>query len=197
MSEVRTGEYAKYSNPLIDDLRSMHAWLWDCGPEKPKPPARPVAPKGKEGDPEFDLAKVEFAEDLDNYQAALKKWKADKEEFAEFENRYGGPIERRFWSVDARDAILNDLKAVFDKRQNKPRYYVSMRTSKFLRANLMARFQDVLQREGVKLDLTFGLPEGMAPGHGHKAEIERQIAGEKDFVEIMKRDPQFGQEMEV
>jgi len=80
------------------------------------------------------------------------------------------------WSCDARDALEHDAKAVADGRQKKQRYYVSSRT------------------RGYERTKNLGLPNGIEPGLGHRENLERQLAGEKEFVEILKSDPQFGQE---
>jgi hypothetical protein len=195
MAEVRTSEFVKYSNPLIDDLTSMHAWMWDCGPEEPDLPSPPDAPSGKDGDPKFDLAKIQYKRKLHAYEAALLDYERKVKEWMDFQKQYGGPYEIRMWSVDALDAITNDLRAVFDKRQEKPRYYVSERTSRMLKNRILGQMRSVLSREKVELEVTSGLPKGMKPGHGHEANLRRQIAGEKEFEAALMADPQFGQEM--
>lgn len=197
MAEVITGEFSKYSNTLVDDLRSMHAWLWDTGPTEPELPEPPDPPAGKEGEPKYDLAKIQYKRKLKAYEEALLAYERQTVEYNDFQRRYGGPIEMRFYSVDAMDAIRNDLKAVFQKRQQKPRWYVSKRTSPRLRQRIISTMQATLEREKVELDITLGLPRGMKPGHGHKMALERELAGEKEFVAALKADPQFGQEMQA
>ena len=179
MAEVRTGEFALYRSNLIDAHAAMKVWLWDMGPEKPQAPKRPKPPHGKEGDPEFDLAVIEFKEHLENYEEALRAYKRAKIEYAEFEKSKGGPVEMLMWSVDANDALRRDQKAVDEGRQAKPRWCISART------------------RGYEKLPNLGLPEGMAPGHGHKSNIERQIASDAEFLAAMKADPVFGQEMHV
>lgn len=178
MSVEQLSQITTLSGPFANLAGSMEVWLWDCGPEKPIPPKKPVAPKaGKEGEPEYELAKVDFAEELDNYQLALRKWKQDKIDFADWEKRHGGPIEQKFWSTNARDALKYDALAVAEGRQKHPRWHLSARTRGYERLP------------------NLGLPEGMKPGHGHQAQLEREIAGHKEFVAALRADPVFGQEM--
>lgn len=166
----------RHAGTMTDLRDASEVWLWDCGPEKPKPPERPEAPTGKQGDPEYDLAVIEFKEQLEDYEAALKLYAQQKKEFADWEKRFGGPVEVRFWSVDARDALKHDARAVEENRQAKPRYHISART------------------RGFEKTKNGGLPVGMKPGRGHQANLERQIAGEAEFVAALKADPHFGQE---
>jgi hypothetical protein len=152
--------------------------LWDIGPEKPKYPQRLVAPKGKEGDPEFDLAVVEFKDQLEEYQAALKTYRQAKKEFEDWAKRHGGPIEIPFWSCDAQDALANDARAVAEGRQTRVRFYLSARTRGY--SKLPNR----------------GLPEidgkPLRPGHG-QAELERrQREGDADMAAALRADPVFG-----
>jgi hypothetical protein len=184
MAEIRTGEFSSYRSNLIDMHSDMKVWLWDCGPEKPVAPKRPDAPAGKQGDPEHDLAVLEFREALEKYDDALKAYAQAKKDYAGWERNEGGPVERMFWSCDATDALRNDEKAVKAGRQANSRYYISSRTKGY--GERFAKHPK-LQRNG--------LPHGMSPGKGHQANLERQIAGEKEFVGILKSDPVFGQEM--
>lgn len=177
MAEVQTGEFVKYRSNLIDALASMKVWLWDMGPEKPVAPKRPNVPKGKEGDPEYDLAVLEFKEQLELYEDALKRYRNQKVEFAAFNTQMGGPVEVLMWSCDAADALRRDAKAIDEGRQTRPRWCISART------------------RGYQKLPNGGLPEGVKPGHGHQANIERQIAGDKEFLAALKADPVFGQEM--
>lgn len=177
MAEVITGEFSKYRSNLIDAHADMKVWLWDCGPVEPDLPEPPEAPTGKEGDPKFDLAKLQFKRKLRAYEDDLILYEKRLAEFKEWHKHYGGPIELLMWSVDARDALANDAKAVAEERQPALRYYISART----------RGYDKLKNGG--------LPAGMKPGHGHQAQVERQVAGEKEFVAAMKADPVFGQEV--
>jgi hypothetical protein len=155
------------------DLQQV--FLWDIGPEKPKSPHKPTLPqKAKDGEPEYELAKVEFQELLEEYQAELKNFKKAKQEFNEFQERNGGPIELLFWSIDARHAMEHDVAAWKAGKQSRPRYYLSSRT------------------RGNKHLPNRGLPEGMKPGHG-QAEVERR-ANESSVLlgEAMRADPIFG-----
>lgn len=176
MAEVQTGEFSKFRSNLIDMHADMKVWLWDCGPEKPVAPKRPKPPIGKEGSPDYDLSVLEFKEHIENYEDGLRAYARAKKEYADFEKRNGGPIELMQWSCDARDTLKYDALAVKEGRQTKARWHLSART----------RGYDKLENRG--------LPEGMKPGHGHQAAMERQIAGEKEFVKALQADPVFGQE---
>lgn len=195
MAEVRSSEFSLYRNNLVDAHMAMKAWLWDTGPNEPDFPEAPEPPEGKEGEPKFDLAKLQYRRKLKAYEDALLDYEQRQKEFKDWFARNGGPVEILFWSVDAIDALKWDLKAVFDRRQEKPRYYVSRRNNKLLIDRLVSAMTEILNREKIELEVSTGLPKGMKPGHGQKANLERQIAGEKEFVEALRADPQFGQEM--
>ena len=145
----------------------------DCGPEEPALPVPPDAPEGKAGDPKYDLAVIQFQRKLNAYKDALERYERDVDEFKDWTVRNGGPIEMMMWSVDAADALRNDARAVAEGRQRRPRWHLSSRT------------------RGHQNLPNGGLPAGMTPGHGHQANLERQIAGEKVFVAAMKADPVF------
>lgn len=156
--------------------------LWDIGPSKPVAPKRPDLPKGKEGEPEYDLAKIEFAEALEEYQEALKTWKRQKTEFADWHKQNGGPVEISMWSCDAFDALQRDAanapvatnKAGEEVKQL--RYFVSSRT----------RGHSHLPNRG--------LPPGRKPGQG-QSELERRMReGDADMVNARRADPVFGQQ---
>ncbi len=161
---------------MLHNEEASRVWLWDCGPTKPTPPSRPTAPKGKEGDPEFDLALVEFKETLEAYSADIKAYGRAKEEFAAWHKNFGGPYMLAFWSVDARDALENDLRAVTEGRQAKRRYFMSARTRGY--GNLP----------------NGGLPEGMKPGHRHAENMRREEAGDVDMEYARRKDPVFGEQ---
>jgi hypothetical protein len=180
MSEtIRLSEHVKLSNvsdglaAMADRERSM-IYLWDCGPSEPKAPVRPKAPKGQEGEPEYDLAMVEFRRAIIDYEEGLKTWNARKIEYAQFLRQYGGPYEIKMWSVDARDALERDALAVEEGRQDKKRYCLSARTRGY--SNLP----------------NGGLPLNMKPGHGHAENMRREREGEADTASIMRSDPVFG-----
>jgi len=177
MAEIVTGEYSRYRSNLIDAHADSKVWLWDCGPEKAKKPTSPAKPVGLAGDPDYDLAVIEWREELEKYEADLKAYKVAMREFEDWEKRMGGAIERIFWSTNARDALANDARAVEEGRQSKPRWFISSRT----------RGHEKLRNRG--------LPVGVKPGHAHQAEVDRQIAGDKEFIAALKADPQFGQEI--
>jgi hypothetical protein len=150
--------------------------LWDVGPSRPIPPSRPKPPKGAEGDPEFDLAKLEFRDELEAYDEALRRYKKQREDFKDFETRWGGPHEISMWSADARDALTNDARAVAERRQDAPRYFMSSRT------------------RGSENLANSGLPPKMSPGRGHEAEMERLRQSGVDLRTMQRRDPVFGEQ---
>lgn len=188
MVEIVTGEFSKYRSNLLDAQGDMKAWLWDCGPEEPGLPEPPSAPQGREGDPKYDLAKVQFRRALKAYEEQLLLYEQRAAEFKDWNIRMGGPMERLFYSCDARDALFYDKRAVEEGRQTHRRYYVSHRNSRNVIAMLQRFGHEALKENG-------GLPAKLKPGRGHQEEIERQIAGEKEFVAALRADPQFGQEM--
>lgn len=175
MAEVITGEHSRYRNNLIDMHRSMQVVLWDCGPEKPKPPVRPDAPRGKSGDPEFDLAAIELRDKLEQYESDLKAYGAAKREHQTWWQTNGGPVEFQRWSCDARDALMHDARAVQEGRQSKRRYFISSKTRGY--GNLE----------------NHGLPPGVMPGHGHEANLDRQAADDQALAMARQQDPVFGE----
>jgi hypothetical protein len=169
MAKVQTGEYSSYSNNLIDELGKSKVFLWDCGPEEPSPPDEPPAPPLN--DP---LALLRHKRAVKHYEAELAIYDRNEAEFQHWQKNVRGPVEIVMWSCDARDALEHDARAVADKRQAKLRYYISSRTRGYEKAR------------------NFGLPNGIVPGAGHQDNLDRQIAGEKEFIEVLKKDPQFG-----
>jgi hypothetical protein len=181
MSELAISQHTKLANGGADfaalaNQGLSHVWLWDLGPPKPELPKRPEAPSGKENDPKYDLAMIDFREAIVDYEIALKAYRQAKIEYDDFAKRYGGPYEIRFWSADAQDALANDARAVKEKRQSAPRYAVSSRT----------RGHEKLKNGG--------LPATMKPGHGHAENLRRMAEGEADLAEAKRRDPVFGEQ---
>jgi hypothetical protein len=178
--EVRINEMVKITGlgqgaaGMLHNEAASRVWIWDCGPPKPLPPKRPEVPKGKEGDPEYDLALIEFAELKDAYAAALKAYARDKDEFAKWQKDNGGPYLIAQWSCDAQDTFANDARAVTEGRQAKRRYYMSSRTRGY--SNLP----------------NGGLPEGVKPGHKHAENMRREEAGDADMEYARRKDPVFG-----
>ena len=151
-------------------------WIWDCGPPKPTPPKRPVPPEGKDGESKYELAKLDFREALEAYDAELRTFQQRKREFADFETRFGGPYLIAQWSADAQETFAHDERAVREGRQEKKRYYMSSRT------------------RGYQNLPNGGLPAVMKPGHGHEENLRREREGEADIAYAKKNDPVFGQE---
>ena len=174
--KIQTGEFSSYSNNLIDELQKSKVWLWDCGPEEPAPPAEPEPPVLLMTDPKYHLENLRHKRAVKRFEDALLIYERNEAEFQHWHRNVRGPVELMMWSTDARDALAHDAKAVADGRQQNLRYYISSRTRGY---------------ERVK---NLGLPKDMLPGEGHRENLERQLAGEKEFVEILKADPQFGQE---
>ena len=175
MAEVRTGEFSKYRSNLIDHHRAMMVVLWDTGPERPKPPARPDAPRGKAGDPEYDLAAIEFHDKLEQYEIDLKAYGAAKRDHEIWWRKNGGAVEFQMWSCDARDALEHDANAVSEARQHKRRYYISSKTR---------GYQHLENR---------GLPPGIEPGHGQDQNLKRQANDDRALAIARREDPVFGE----
>lgn len=166
----------KISGDLVAFAAPMQVWLWDCGPTEPDLPEPPEAPTGKEGDPKFDLQKLQFRRKLKHYEDALLAYEKNLADFKDWQTRYGGPIELQFWSCDARDALLNDKAAVDEGRQVAARYHISHRT------------------RGYEKVVNMGLPEGVKPGRSHQENMRREADRAADLHQAMMADPVFGQE---
>lgn len=167
--QISAGVKMSYdSNPQTLDLAgrgTQMVVLWDTGPEKPKQPKRPDTPQGKVGDPTFELAKVEFADELEQYQTALAAFRRSKKEYEDWHKKWGGPYEMfNVWSVDAADHLDRDPK----------RYHISSST------------------RGHSGKPNRGLPEGLSSGPGHAENLRRIAAGEDDLNKIRQSDPVFG-----
>ena len=158
------GEFTRVTNTLAPELAKTYVVLWDIGPTKPVAPAKPALPKGKEGEPEFDLAMIEFKESLEEYAEALKAYGRAKTEYAKWQKDQGGAIELKMFSCDAHDALARDPK----------RYHISSST----------RGHEKLKN--------FGLPDGVKPGKGQAENIRRAQEGEAEFAAARARDPVFG-----
>ena len=174
--KVQTGEFSSYSNNLIDEHQKSKVFVWDCGPEEPALPEEPEPPTVSFGDPKFRLAELQHKRALKHYEDALLAYERQQKEYDHWQTNVRGPVELMMWSTDARDALEHDARAVEQGRQKKRRYYISSRT------------------RGYEKTRNLGLPNNIEPGPGHQENLERQLAGEKEFVEVLKRDPQFGQE---
>lgn len=179
--EVRyvDGQPAVINRGVLVGMRDSHmVWLWDIGPEKPKPPVKPQVPHGKDGDPEFELAKLESQEALEKFADDLKRYRDMKKEHEDWQKKEG-PLVRQFWSTDARDALAHDARAVKEGRQERPRYYIASLTRGYEKARNM------------------GLPHGIKPGKGYERDLQRQIADNDELAKALRADPQFGMETMV
>jgi hypothetical protein len=175
--KVVTGEYSSYTNNLIEEHKASKVWLWDCGPEEPILPDEPEPPAVTLGDPKYHLAILQHKRAVKHYEEELIRFEEREKEFKHWHANIKGPVETIHWSCDARDALNNDQRAVAEGRQKKRRYFISSQT------------------RGYEKTRNMGLPPGVEPGEGHRENMERQLAGDKAFVEILKADPQFGQEI--
>lgn len=162
-------EFTKVTNNLEGDLDLTWVYLWDKGPKKPSPPQRPDLPKGKIGDPEFDLAMIEFKEFLEDYERALKAYSKAKDDYAKWHKDNGGPFEIKMYSVNATEALQRDPD----------RYCVSAKT------------------RGHGSRTNQGLPDGMKPGRAHFENLARIAAGESDMEQARRSDPVFGDEVRI
>jgi len=172
-TEVQISEHTKLSGTLLGFNGPMQVWLWDCGPEQPMLPQKPTPPTGKEGDPQFDLDKIGYRRLLKEYEEELGTYDKQRKEYKDFATRFGGPVEYQFFSVDARDALAADARAVKEGRQTRPRWHISART------------------RGYEKTPNAGLPVGLKPGHGQQANLERQMASDREFLSALKADPHF------
>lgn len=157
---------------ILDAREIQKVWLWDIGPEEPRPPVKPDAPKSK--DP-IALKEAEF--EAETWAAQKRQYDADLAAFVEWNRSRGGPYMEPMWSRNAQDALANDARAVDEKRQTRRRWYLSSRT------------------RGYRHLPNEGLPEGMRPGRWHHEMIKRELAGEAEYIAARKADPVFGMEM--
>ncbi|SRR6266403_349871 len=157
-------EFTKVTNSLAPELAKTYVVLWDIGPPKPVAPTKPALPKGKEGDPEYDIALIEFKESLEEYGEALKAYKHAKIEYAKWQKDQGGAIELTRFSCDASDFLERDPE----------RYFISAST----------RGHEHLKNRG--------LPAGYKPGRGHEENLRRAQEGEAEFARARASDPVFG-----
>lgn len=154
----------KLSGDLMIDQHTDMVVLWVMPPDRPQPPKRPVPPKGQVGEPEYDLEMIEFRDAMEGYEADLRKYKAAKEAYAEFEDKYGGPYEIVQKSVDAADSLARDPK----------RFRISSKTRGYERLK------------------NKGLPQGVEPGHGQAEQEERARQANVDLETLRRSDPVFG-----
>ncbi|TAL43842.1 MAG: hypothetical protein EPN91_05655 [Salinibacterium sp.] len=190
------GEFTRVTNSLGPELAKTFVVLWDIGPHKPSPPKRPDTPKGKPGQPEFDLAMIEFREQLDAYEDALKAYGRAKTEYAEWQKREGGAIERTMYSCDAHDALARDAAnaPMLDVLDQEGNTVLDEQTGEPKQAARLRYFISASTRGHERLK-NHGLPEGVKPGRGQAENIRRQREGEDEFLRARAADPVFGQEM--
>ena len=174
MAKIQTGEFSSYSSNLIDELGKSKVYLWDIGPEEPAPPDEPIPPALPITDPKYHLENLRHKRAVKRFEDELLIYERNETEFQNWHRNVRGPVELMMWSCDARDALEHDGRAVAENRQKKLRYYISSRTRGYEKAK------------------NFGLPIGVEPGAGHQDNLLRQFAGEKEFIEVLKKDPQFG-----
>jgi hypothetical protein len=173
MTKVQTGEFSSYTNNLIDELGKTKKFIWDLGPEEPMPPEEPtieVVP----GDPRYQLELLRHKRAVKRFEDELAIYDRNEREFQKWQLNIRGPVELIMWSCDADDAMRNDARAVDEGRQKRRRYYFSSKNKGFGHLR------------------NLGLPNGVEPGAGYQESLDRQIAVEKEFVETIKNDPQFG-----
>lgn len=116
------GDGIRSGHDIEREQQSLRRRVWDTGPQKPTPPQKPIAPHGKSGDPEYELAKIDFQETLEEYQTSIKEYGRLKQEYADWQKRYGGPYELVMWSMDVRDALRNDPKRYFESHPSLPNH---------------------------------------------------------------------------
>jgi hypothetical protein len=177
MAEVRylDGQPAIRNSGLLTEARAQgEVWLWDCGPEEPIPPDEPEPPTLPITDPKYHLENLRHKRAVKRFDEALATYDRLEREYQHWHNNIRGPVEVSMWSPNARDALEADARAVKEGRQHKPRWYLSART------------------RGSERLKNFGLPPGVEPGEGHRENLERTLAGEKEFISALKADPHFG-----
>jgi len=106
VTQYKVNAEGRVDQDTYNDTNKLMVRLWDTGPVPPSAPERPELPKGKEGDPEYDLSMIEFKGALSVYETALKIYGQEKKDFAEWQNKFGGPYEIEMFSVDAREALM-------------------------------------------------------------------------------------------
>lgn len=169
MSEYRVSEHTKLSGTtdfegMAQDRHISKVVLWDKGPPPPEAPKRPIVPEGKIGEPKYDLAMIEFRLAMDDYEKALLAFRRARAEYAEFQEKEGGPYEFSQPSCFATETLSRDPN----------RYCISSSTRGY---------------EGLK---NLGLPVGEKPGHGHFERIRRAKEGDADAAAERRTDPVFG-----
>jgi hypothetical protein len=164
----------KNSGILTETRDAQTVWMWDCGPEEPIIPEEPEPPALLPSDPKHALAMMRHRRAVKKYEDDLAIYDRNEREFQNWHRNIRGPVEMAMWSTEARDALEHDGRAVTENRQKKRRYYVSSRT------------------RGWEKTKNYGLPIGIEPGAGHQENLERQLAGEKEFIDALRKDPQFG-----
>ena len=173
MAKVQTGEFSSYSSNLIDELGKTKKFLWDLGPEEPPLPEEPVM-EVMPNDPRYQLELLRHKRAVKRFEDALAIYDRNEQEFQHWHRNIRGPVELIMWSCDADDAMRNDARAVEEGRQKRQRYYISSKN------------------KGYEKLPNLGLPNGVKPGIGYQESLDRQIAVEKEFVDAIKNDPQFG-----
>jgi hypothetical protein len=156
----------------ILDRNIGSVWLWDIGPELPKPPVTPERPA--RGDP---VKEVDYKLAAEAYEAARRQYEAELLAYHQWNRERGGPYMEQMWSHNADTALKNDERAVKEGAQPRRRWYIASRTRGY--RNLPNQ----------------GLPEGLSPGRFHQQMLVREAAGEADYAAARRADPVFGMEM--
>lgn len=88
----------------------MREKVWDLGPDPPQPPKPPETPRGKDGDPDYELAKLHYVQALEGYKLDLFAYGRQRDEYQAWQREKGGPVELERWGVEVEEAIARDPK---------------------------------------------------------------------------------------
>jgi hypothetical protein len=169
LTEVITGEFSKYRSNLLDIHQSMKVRVWDTGPEKPVPPARPVPAKVLAGTIEHDIEAIALREAVANYEKLLGSYVTLLRDHDGWHSRHSGPVVFEQWSCDAADTFRHDGRSVAEGRTRARRYY---------------KYDARAPR--------MGLPVGVEPGASHREQVMHQAAQAEAAEAARKNDPFFG-----
>jgi hypothetical protein len=95
--------------PLNRVKASNKVDIWDMGPARPEPPAKPAEPdKTKLKGADLAAAEVEFEDAMERYKDELRGWTAAKKAHKDWHDEKGGPRKIELWAVDAVHAMSVD-----------------------------------------------------------------------------------------